>query len=63
MRACGYSTIRPWPFMKYWSEVRTLEPASRMARFGVGRLTTVVRTCMAQSSQVAAPAVTIMQSL
>ena len=34
-----------------------------MARSSVGRLTTVVRTCMAQSSQVAMPECTIITSL
>jgi hypothetical protein len=40
-----------------------LEPASRIARVGVGRLTTVARTCIAQLSQVAVPVETTIASL
>jgi hypothetical protein len=61
--AAGYSSRCPYPGIPYWSEVSTLDPASMMARVGVGRLTTVARIRMAQSSQVAPPARTTMASL
>src|SRR5213596_1511105 len=40
--ASGYSTIKPWPATPCpRSAARVLDPASRIARSGVGRLTTV----------------------
>ena len=43
--------------------MKTLVPASRIARSGVGVLTTVQRTRIAQSSHVAVPEATTMRSL